>query len=639
MKKISTIRAILLLAFLFAAGTFSLQAQTFQNTYDPTGDDSYAAGVAVSKDYWVIGSTNSFGPSKGTEHILFSRYNGTTGAVKWDRKYYSAANTKIAYTATDIQAGYGSLTPSPSTNQLPCVLTTCPVIAPSVNAVPIPKSKNYFYVSGYYKDPTFGVRRPVLIKFGNNGNIIWVRTNILTAASAYDEVGVSVESCPNGDVMLVSSVTNPGTGLTFPCVTRLDMAGVLLWRFFYTPATFQPMANLIPHQSCVFREFLTGTVNDPIGIAITGERSMPGAVATTHFVMRIKYDGTMLWTADYPFISPDGVTPSSAAWDIMLEDEAVGLPGTAENFVITGLANTTGIGATPGCKGFLSRVDVTTGGFINAHRFGIPGASFPPAPLIYGQGIYQAKGTVTNAVITGGMDDTNNGIFSDTYLLEMDITNGTVFSAHQYPLTTPNFPRTESVVSVGSGYPTPGYFISTNAFDTYGPGTLTDGHVIKTDLAGMVNSPNCHSDTLQVKIDTIKSNPVPYCIVQQCDNFAQDQLVMKKKTMAHVLCWSPFKLSAEDEARLELTDDEIAIYPNPVSGNTEIQLLFSANDDGIYHIKVYDINGKVIFEMKESFEAGDQQVGIDTRAFPGGIYLVTVDDGQQSATTKFVKMK
>lgn len=637
MKKVITM-PVLLVICLSVITTFRLQAQTFQNTYMPAGNDNYVAGAAASNDYWVVGNTNSFGPAVGTEHILLSRYNGATGANTWDRKYYDGANPAISYTATDIQPGYGNLTPS-ITGPLPCQVLACPVFAPPVNAVAVPKSKNYFYVTGYYKDPVFGVRRPFMLKLGNNGNILWVRTNIFAAGMIYDEIGVSTESCPNGDMIMVSSVTNPATGITFPAITRVDINGVLLWRYFYNPVTFQPLCNFIPRQSCVYREFVNGNANDPIGITITGEKSTPGAIGSTHFVMRVKYDGLMLWKMEYPMVNSAGVMSNDQGWDIMVEDEAVGAAATVDNFVITGLSNAVGVGATPGCLGFISRVNVNTGAFVNAHRFGTPGTTLPPAPITYGQGIYQARLVAQNAVITGGVDDPNNGIFNNTYLLELDITNGTLIRSHHYPLTTPNFPRTESVISVGGGFPTPGYFLSTNAFDPYGLGTAADGHVIKTDGLGKVNAAACQADTLKLIMDTVKSNPVQYCTEQICDNFIQHALVMKKKVNPHTLCFSPTKLFDGVEESMELGEYEIGVFPNPVSGDAGIKLMFTAPEAANYSIRIFDISGRVVESTSLYLESGDQQLNLETGHLADGIFLITVSDGMHTESVKLIKMK
>lgn len=637
MNKITTCRLLMTVCILVIS-IFVLRAQSFQNTFNPVKDDNYVAGVAVAQDYWVIGNTSSFTPSLGTEHILFSRYLGATGASSWDRKYYDAANTTITYTATDIQAGYGTFISSPGNSQIPCTFTACNTFGPAVNGIGAPGSKNYFYVSGYYKDPAFGVRRSLMLKISSGGNILWARTNVLVAANVYDEVGVSAESCPNGDMIMVSSVTNLNTGLIFPAITRVDINGVLLWRYFYMPASFQAPYSYTPHQSCIFREFLNGNTNDPIGIAITGDQSLPGAIGSTHFVMRVAYNGAMIWKMNYPFITPNGATTNDQGWDIMFEAEKVGTANTVDNFVVTGLTNPNGVGPAVGCLGFLERVNVNTGAFVNCYRFGIPGGTGNPTQTTYGQGIYQASAAAKNVVITGGVNDQPSGIISDTYLIEMNITNGTYVRGHHYPLTTPNFPRSESVVSVGSTYPTPGYFISTNAVNPYGGGTLTDGHVIKTDGLGRVNNNTCLADTLKLQVDSVKSNPITCCIDQSCDVYGTRQMKMKKVVGPHVLCFSATKLTDEVDASAELGENEIGVYPNPVSSN-EMKLLFTAGHSGEYVIRILDVNGRMVKSLKQHFEEGDQQFPVFTDMLPEGMYFITVFDGMQTAAAKFIRVK
>jgi hypothetical protein len=347
-------------------------SQSFQNTLLGINNDDYVAGVAVSMNYWIMGNTNSFTPSLGTEHMLFSKYNGNTGASIWDRKYYSATNTAIQFTAYGSSGGYANFTTSPgnSVPPLPCNFTACSVFGPTVNKIGDPKSNKYFYVSGFWKDPVFGVRRLVVLKILTNGNIAWARTNVI-AGVIYDEAGVSVESCPNGDVIVVSQVTN-AAGQVYPAITRLSFNGTLLWRFFYQPATFEQPYNYIPHQSCIYRQFLNGNVNDPIGIAITGECNQAGVPGSSFFVMRVAYNGGMIWKNCYPMVVPSGAVTFDTGWDIMVEDETLGGSGLVDNFVVTGLSNEFGAGPIAGALGFMSRVTTGAGAFVNCHRFGVP---------------------------------------------------------------------------------------------------------------------------------------------------------------------------------------------------------------------------------------------------------------------------
>ena len=110
MKNIFNSRAAAAILLLFPASM--VFGQSFQNTFNPKHDDNYVAGVAVNQAYWSAGNTSSFGPSVGTNHILFSKYNNV-GASVWDRKYYDAAVPAIKFTATDVQAGYNVFINSP----------------------------------------------------------------------------------------------------------------------------------------------------------------------------------------------------------------------------------------------------------------------------------------------------------------------------------------------------------------------------------------------------------------------------------------------------------------------------------------------------------------------------------------------
>ena len=606
-------------------------AQTFQNTFLPVHEDNYVAGVAVNKAYWVIGNTNSFAPAVGTEHILFSKYT-MTGASAFDRKYYGAPNT-IAFTSTDIQAGWSQFanTPGNSVPPLPCSFSVCSGAGLSVLSLSAPNSKNYFYVSGYYKDPVFGVRRLLVMQLSPLGAINWARTNLLSAASVYDEMGISVESCPNGDVIVVSSVTG-GNGITYPAVTRIDNAGNIRWRFHYPPATFEQPYNFIPHQSCMFKEKVTGLLSTPTGIAITGECNKPGVAGSSFFVMRVAYNGALIWKFNYPLATS---SPShDIGWDIMTEADPLGAAGVVDNFIVTGLANTSGVGPVVGAIGFASRVSATTGAFVNCYRFGIPSTT----QTTYGQGIYQSMTAPSNVVITGGTDDPAAAIFTDTYLYEMNITTGAQVSGHHYSLTTPNYPRTESVVAVGSAYPTPGYFISTNSNNTYGA-TLTDAHVIKTDVFGSVNSANCHSDTLVFIHDSISANANSKCVAAHCDTIINLAMTSKTLNAPHVLCYSATRLTDDPSGDGGmLNNGSINIYPNPASG-AEVTIEMELPLETGYVLQLINSQGKVLREVNNVLEKGSNAILLNIEGLPAGVYLVRLSNGNAVYNSKFINIK
>ena len=623
--------------FLLLITFGEVSGQTFQNTFLPTGEDNYVAGVCVNNNYWVAGNTNSFNPSMGTEHILFSKYSGATGASLWDRKYYNGANPAIQFTASDIQAGYSVITPSPgnSVPPLPCTFVTCPVPGTQVNAIKQPDSKDYFYLTGHWVDPALNVRRLLVMRLSTNGNIVWVRTNVIVSGSTYDEAGVSLESCPNGDVIAVS-VVSTANGQVFPAATRIDINGNLLWRYHYPQAPGEPNYNFRPRQSCAFSELIPGAANSAIGFAIVGECQDSNVPGTSFFVMRIGYNGGMIWKFNYPLIFPTpGVISNDVGWDIMFEAEGVGNPVLVDNFIVTGITNTMGAGPVPGAKAFVSRVATMNGAFVNLYRYGSPGTTQAPLPITYGQGIYQATSAPQRVVVTGGIDDPNNQIFFDTYLLEMNVTNGTLIWSNRYLLTTPNYPRTESVVSAAGNIPTPGYFISTNSFDTYGGGTATDGHVIKTDVIGKVNATNCPSDTLKLLIDSLLSNPVIRCTEQRCDSIKSRGMKMKKLVTPHVLCWSATKLEELSSSSFEWEGD-LSVYPNPVTTD-EATLLFTSEKEVWATIEILNLNGEKLYSERRLLSEGDQQIRLNIKDITAGIYLIKLSDGESVYAAKLIR--
>lgn len=78
-----------------------------------------------------------------------------------------------------------------------------------------------------------------------------------------------------------------------------------------------------------------------------------------------------------------------------------------------------------------------------------------------------------------------------------------------------------------------------------------------------------------------------------------------------------------------LTEKGISIYPNPVSG----MLHFDFTDFDVQRISISDMSGKVIMERAVI----NHQEIIDVSNYPDGVYLITVETGKQSITTKIIK--
>ena len=80
---------------------------------------------------------------------------------------------------------------------------------------------------------------------------------------------------------------------------------------------------------------------------------------------------------------------------------------------------------------------------------------------------------------------------------------------------------------------------------------------------------------------------------------------------------------------------EMTIAPNPAS--VEAVLSFSGNFQGEAIYTITDITGKTISTQKTYIHAGDQSIVLPIAQLASGLYNVTLNVGDQSATTRFVK--
>lgn len=78
-----------------------------------------------------------------------------------------------------------------------------------------------------------------------------------------------------------------------------------------------------------------------------------------------------------------------------------------------------------------------------------------------------------------------------------------------------------------------------------------------------------------------------------------------------------------------LTKKGISIYPNPVSG----MLHFDFMNFDVQRISISDMSGKVIMERNVI----NHQEKIDVSNYPNGVYLITLETGKESFTTKIIK--
>ena len=80
-----------------------------------------------------------------------------------------------------------------------------------------------------------------------------------------------------------------------------------------------------------------------------------------------------------------------------------------------------------------------------------------------------------------------------------------------------------------------------------------------------------------------------------------------------------------------LTENDIVVYPNPVSDQLTVSLRTNAFQ--VTNMAVYDINGKLVRTQSVS----DNQIVMNAQQLASGNYFLRLSDGKNSVTTKFVK--
>ena len=96
-----------------------------------------------------------------------------------------------------------------------------------------------------------------------------------------------------------------------------------------------------------------------------------------------------------------------------------------------------------------------------------------------------------------------------------------------------------------------------------------------------------------------------------------------------------FNFTTKPNANKELTYDDIAINPNPFTGNLYISL--DNSTDNIKKIVVYKLLGKMIFEKNYKLNM-QKEIIIPSNVFPDkGIYLIEINTGQTKVVKKVIK--
>ena len=87
----------------------------------------------------------------------------------------------------------------------------------------------------------------------------------------------------------------------------------------------------------------------------------------------------------------------------------------------------------------------------------------------------------------------------------------------------------------------------------------------------------------------------------------------------------------------------IQSYPNPFNG--QINIIFSSNSPNSGKINIYDVSGKLVFNLKQiKLSQGDNLFKWDAKsnngsALPTGLYIISIDTGTKIKNHKILYLK
>ncbi|PCH66639.1 MAG: hypothetical protein COC01_07540 [Bacteroidetes bacterium] len=89
-----------------------------------------------------------------------------------------------------------------------------------------------------------------------------------------------------------------------------------------------------------------------------------------------------------------------------------------------------------------------------------------------------------------------------------------------------------------------------------------------------------------------------------------------------------------DEYSQGLTDNDLLIYPNPTSGNINIQLNLDQKQNIV--ISVYSVIGELLYSEKHENKSGKFNKQLDVSALSDGMYLVLLQTGEKMIARKLI---
>lgn len=392
----------------------------------------------------------------------------------------------------------------------------------------------------------------------------------------------------------IQTYISPGDYKNHILASQYSAAGVLMWAFNYLP----PFPWVDERAFSITYQPLDGTY------AITGiTNRFTGAGGPYQvFIMKISAAGMPIWFKGY---SPVPGAPCDAKKIIAMPDGG---------FVVTG--NSTAFD--PLGDIYVLRV-APTGIVVWQNTYGMPGVMEQSQSIIY-------QSTDLSLVFTGSA--ALAGSTEDIILSKITAATGAPVWTRRYP----------NSAGIDRGYdlkeaPSPvGYSVTGKLY--HSTSVSDDPFFLKTDALGKVTVSCQDSTNLQPRPGQW-SGDCQRQVIQLSDIQIQPQTV-NPTTAERSICGTVTGINSNNEIPSEFSLRQN--YPNPFNPSTKIE--FSLPEDGKVSLRVYDLAGKEVSVVVNSFKLkGNYSIDFDASDLSGGVYFYELKAGSYSETKKMVLIK
>jgi hypothetical protein len=81
----------------------------------------------------------------------------------------------------------------------------------------------------------------------------------------------------------------------------------------------------------------------------------------------------------------------------------------------------------------------------------------------------------------------------------------------------------------------------------------------------------------------------------------------------------------------------LSAFPNPVNDVLNVQIRQTEYTSEQATLRLTHISGKILFELNTNLGKGEQLLAIPMAMYPSGLYILTVDAGENLYTGKIIK--